>query len=109
MPYAPQQGDIIYMDFSPQTGHEQKGRRPALIVSNNSFFARTHMAIVCPITYTNNGYPLHILLDNRTKTTGVIECERCKSLDITARNACYEESLPADILNKALSYIKLFF
>lgn len=109
MSYTPQQGDIIYMDFSPQTGHEQAEKRPALVVSNNSFFAYTHMAIVCPITNTNNGFPLHVPLDSRTVTTGVIECEQCKSLDIIARNASFKESLPSDILNTVLKNIKLFF
>jgi len=109
MSYIPQQGDIIYMDFSPQSGHEQAGKRPALVVSNNLFFIRTHMAIVCPITNTNNGFPLHILLDSRTSTTGVIECEQCKSLDIIARNASFKESLPLDKLNIVLSYVKLFY
>lgn len=109
MPYIPRQGDIIYMDFSPQTGHEQAGRRPALVVSNNSFFIHTHLAVVCPITNTNNGFPLHIPLDSRTNTTGVIECEQCKSLDIIARNASYKESLPSDELNKTLDFIELFF
>ena len=109
MPYTPHQGDIIFMDFSPQAGHEQAGNRPAVIVSNDSFFANTRMAVVCPITNTNNGFPLHIPLDNRTQTTGVIECEHCKTLDIIARNAKYKEALPSDILYTAVSYIKLFF
>lgn len=109
MPYTPQQGDIIYLDFSPQSGHEQAGRRPALIVSNDSFYQFTRMAIVCPITNTNNGFPLHIQLDHRSKTTGVILCEQCKSLDISARNASYEETLPPDLLNSVLKNIGLFF
>lgn len=109
MEYAPKQGDIITMDFSPQSGHEQAGRRPALIVSNDSFFKFTHMAVVCPITNTNKGFPLHVPLDTRTKTTGVIECEQCKSLDILSRGATYFDTLPPDILATVLRNIKLFF
>lgn len=73
MTYVPKQGDIIMMNFSPQSGHEQAGARPALIVSNDTFYKFTRMAVVCPITNTENGFPLHIKLDTRTKTTGVIE------------------------------------
>lgn len=109
MPYTPKQGDIITMNFSPQSGHEQAGNRPALVVSNDSFFKFTHRIIVCPITNTNNGFPLHIPLDARTKTTGVIECEQCKSLDILSRGAAYHETLPSGILATVLRNIKLFF
>lgn len=109
MAYTPKQGDVIMMNFSPQSGHEQAGRRPALIVSNDSFFKFTHMAVVCPITNTNNGFPLHVPLDNKTKTTGVIECEQCKSLDVLSRGATYHETLPSDILATVLRNIKLFF
>lgn len=109
MAYIPKQGDIITMNFSPQSGHEQAGARPALVVSDDSFFKFTHMAIVCPITNTNNGFPLHIPLDARTKATGVIECEQCKSLDITSRDAAYRETLPPDLLTVVLRNIKLFF
>jgi len=109
MTYVPNQGDIITMNLSPQSGHEQAGARPALVVSNDSFFKFTHMAIVCPITNTNNGFPLHIPLDARTVTTGIIECEQCKSLDIISRSTIYRETLPPDILAIVLRTIKMFF
>lgn len=109
MTYVPKQGDIVMMNFSPQSGHEQAGARPALVVSNDSFFKFTHMAIVCPITNTDNGFPLHIPLDARTGTTGVIECEQGKSLDIISRGAAYRETLPPDILATVLRNIKMFF
>lgn len=109
MAYTPKQGDVIMMNFSPQSGHEQAGRRPALVVSSDSFFKFTHMAVVCPITNTNNGFPLHVPLDNKTKTTGVIECEQCKSLDVLSRGATYHETLPSDILTTVLRNIRLFF
>lgn len=80
-----------------------------MAIINDSFFRFTHMAIVCPITNTNNGFPLHVPLDTRTKTTGVIECEQCKSLDIISRGTTYREALPSDILATVLRNIKLFF
>ena len=66
--YNPKQGDIVFLDFSPQSGHEQAGRRPGVVISNEQFFIRTKFAVVCPITNTSNKFPLHIPLDNRTKT-----------------------------------------
>ena len=99
MAYIPKQGDIIKMDFDPTKGHEQRGRRPALIVSNASFnkFARG-VALVCPITNTDRGIPLHPKLDSRTETSGVVMTDQVKALDLTVRNAEFIEQLPTDIL-----------
>ena len=83
MTYIPKQGDIIKIDFNPTKGHEQQGRRPAVVVSNASYnkFARG-VAIVCPITNTNKGIPLQPELDYRTLTTGVIMTDQVKALDL---------------------------
>jgi mRNA interferase MazF len=105
MGYIPEQGDILLLEFDPQAGHEQKGRRPAFVVSNNTFNHFTKIVIVCPITNTNRGFPLHVLLDERTKTTGVIMCEQVKSLDISARNASFIEKAPADILDEVVDIL----
>ncbi|MEW6541900.1 MAG: type II toxin-antitoxin system PemK/MazF family toxin [Bacillota bacterium] len=105
MGYIPEQGDILLLEFDPQAGHEQKGRRPAFVVSNNTFNHFTKIAIVCPITNTNRGFPLHVPLDERTKTTGVIMCEQVKSLDISARNASFIEKAPADILDEVVDIL----
>ncbi len=107
--YNPKQGDVIFLDFSPQSGHEQAGRRPAVIISNEEFFKRTKFAIVCPVTNTSNNFPLHIPLDNRTKVTGVILTEHVKCMDIISRNVQFVEKLPQDLLNKVLAYINTFF
>jgi len=64
------QGDIIKLNFDPQSGREQAGYRPAVVISNDIFNIKTNMEIVCPITNTNRSFPLHIPLDNRTTTTG---------------------------------------
>lgn len=99
------QGDIIKLDFDPQSGHEQKGCRPAVVVSNDFFNARTNLAIVCPITNTDKGFPLHVALDERTQTTGVIMCEQVKSLDIRQRNGRFVEKLPTETLKRVLGII----
>ena len=106
--YIPKQGDIVYMDFHPQSGHEQTGRRPGIIVSNDDFYLKTKLALVCPITNTNNKFPLHLPLDKRNKITGMILCEHVKSLDVVSRNAEFVEKLPNDLLKKVILYIEAF-
>jgi mRNA interferase MazF len=104
--YEPKQGDIVRMNFNPQTGHEQAGMRPAVIVSNNG--SMKHMntrAMVCPITNTDKGFPVHVRLDSRTKTTGVVLCDQAKILDVNARKATYVEDLPKDILEEIVDII----
>ena len=107
MAYHPAQGDLVMMDFNPQAGHEQAGRRPALVISNKAFHRYTRMAIVCPITNQIKDYPMHVKLDERTKTTGEVLCEHVKSLDLTARKAVFIERLPDDLLEEALERIRL--
>ncbi len=105
MNYIPKQGDIIFLEFDPQAGHEQKGKRPAVVVSNNVYNNFTKIAIVCPITNTDKDFPLHVVLDNRTKTTGVVMCEQVKALDIDARNAIFKEKIPKDLLNEIIDIL----
>ena len=107
--YNPKQGDIVFLDFSPQSGHEQAGRRPGVVISNEQFFMRTKFAVVCPITNTNNKFPLHIPLDSRTKTTGVILTEHMKCLHVISRNIQFVEKMPEDLVEKTLAYVKAFF
>jgi mRNA interferase MazF len=102
------QGDIIWLDFDLQTGHEQKGRRPALVVSNETFNNFLKLAIVCPITSTDKNYPFYVKLDNRTKTTGVILCDKTRTLDINARNYEFIETVPEDILFDVVDIINGF-
>ena len=99
------QGDIIKVSFDPRSGHEQAGYRPALVVSNNEFIKRTKLAIVCPITNTNNSFPLHVKLDSRTKTTGVVLCEHIRTLDLNARQCKYVEKIPTDLLKNVTDII----
>ena len=79
------QGTIIKINFNLQSGHEQAGFRPAVVISNEVFNEKTKLSIVCPITNTNNHFPLHIPLDSRTKTTAGILCEHIKALDLNSR------------------------
>ena len=109
MRYIPEQGDIVLLEFDPQAGHEQKGKRPALVVSNDTYNRFTNLGIVCPITNTYRNFPLHVELDERTKTTGVIMCEQMKALDIHARSVVFYEKVPKDIIEEVVDIIKGFF
>ena len=99
------QGTIIKINFNPQLGHEQAGYRPAVVISNNIFNQKAKLAIVCPITNTNIHFPLHIPLDGRTKTTGVILCEHIKTLDLNSRTFQEIEQLPKDILQNVIDIV----
>ena len=105
--YTAKQGDIVVMAFTPHSGHEQTGRRPALVISNDFFNRATNMALVCPITHTMRPFPLHVSLDERTQTNGSILCEQVKSLDLRARKAEFKEKAPADIVNDCIERICL--
>ena len=85
--YIPQKGDFIAVSFDPQSGHEQRGRRPALVVSNNLFNEHTGLAFVCPITNTDRRFPFHVALVNDPEVTGFVMVEQLKSIDFRARKA----------------------
>jgi len=109
MAYSARQGDIVWITLDPQAGHEQRGRRPALVVSNNSFndFVRT-AAMVCPITNTNRDIPVHVRLDGNTKTSGVVMCDQAKILDLHERNAHFIERAPDEIVFEVADIISGF-
>ena len=108
MAYQPVQGDIVFINFSTQVGHEQKGMRPALVVSNNEFHKKTRMGMVCPITNTISHSPTHVIFDERTTTTGSILCEHVKCIDVYARGISYKETAPIDIVDEVIDLICSF-
>ena len=99
------QGDIIKIDFDPQIGREQAGYRPALVISNNFFRDKTNLTIVCPITNTKRQFPLHVALDERTATTGVVMCEQLKAVDLAERRYSVVETIPDDLLDEVIDII----
>ena len=101
-------GDIVFMDFQPTKGHEQDGRRPALIISNDDFPKYTGLYIACPITSTVRNYPSHVMLDNRTKVMGQIMCEQVRTIDLEARNPEKKEECPEDILAEVIDIVRSF-
>ena len=90
--YIPKQKDIVYLDFTPTKGHEQKGYRPAIIISNDVFNKNTKMAILCPITSNDKEFPTHYLLQKSKKIKGSVLCEHIISIDYEIRNLKYIET-----------------
>jgi len=103
--YIPAKGDLIMVTFDPQSGHEQKGRRPALVISNDPFNQRTGLAIVCPITNTKRNIPFHVALPPESTTTGFVMVEQVKAIDFRTRQARFLEKVPESVLNEALSLL----
>ncbi|MBA2620078.1 MAG: type II toxin-antitoxin system PemK/MazF family toxin [Acidobacteria bacterium] len=103
--YIPEKGDFITFSFDPQSGHEQKGRRPALVISNFLFNKATGLAIGCPITNTNRGVPFHLPVPNTSSLTGFIMVEQVKSVDCNARKAKFVEKAPTQIIEDALAIV----
>lgn len=104
--YIPKQGDIAYLDFNPTMGHEQKGLRPCVVISNNVFNKNTKMVIVCPITSNEKYFPTHYLLKNTKKIHGSVLCEHIRSIDYEIRNLKYIEKCSDEDL---ISIIMLTF
>jgi len=103
--YTPAKGDLIALTFDPQSGHEQKGRRPALVISKDLFNRRTGLAIVCPITKTRRDIPFHVALPGESAVTGFVMVEQVKAIDFRARQARFIEKLSVLALNEVLSIL----
>lgn len=89
--YIPKQGDIVYVDFNPTKGHEQCGKRPAIVISNNVFNLYTKMAILCPITSNTKDFPTHYKLVDTKIINGSVLCEHIRSIDYESRNIKFVE------------------
>ncbi|NOQ65487.1 MAG: mRNA-degrading endonuclease [Methyloprofundus sp.] len=103
--YIPEKGDFIVANFDPQSGHEQKGRRPALVISNSLFNEATGLTIVCPITNTNRDIPFHIEVPEKSSLTGFIMVEQLKSIDYRSRQVKLIEKADKEILDEVLSVL----
>jgi mRNA interferase MazF len=103
--YVPRKGDLIALTFDPQSGHEQKGRRPALVISNYLFNEKTGLAIVCPITNTNLQIPFHLAVPSSSKLTGYVMVDQIKSVDFRARKAKFIETAPKELLDDVLEVL----
>ena len=102
MAYIPESGDIVWITFTPQAGHEQAGRRPALVLSPAAYNGKVGLAILCPITSQVKGYPFEVLLPDELEINGAILSDQVKSLDWRARKATFSCRLPAAAFNEVV-------
>ncbi len=103
--YIPQKGDFVALTFDPQSGQEQRGRRPALVVSNYLFNKHTGLCIACPITSARRDHPFHVTIPEGQKVTGVVMVEQVKSIDFRSRDAKRIGSAPEPVLDEVLSIL----
>ena len=102
MAYIPDRGDMVWIAFNPQAGHEQAGRRPALVLSPIAYNVRVGLALLCPITTRIKGYPFEVLLPEGLKINGAVLSDQVKSLDWKIRQAEFICCLPAAPLDEVL-------
>lgn len=105
MAYTPEQGDIVWLNFNPQAGHEQAGRRPALILTPKSYNQKVSLAILCPITNQVKGYPFEVKIPSGLEVTGVVLSDQVKSLDWRTRQAELICKLPETIVSEVLQKV----
>lgn len=97
--YVPEAGDIVWLEFSPQAGHEQAGHRPALVLSKTAYNRKTGLAVFCPIISKVKGYPFEVVISG-AKISGVALADQIKSLDWRSRNAAFVEKAHPNVLQE---------
>jgi len=102
MTYTPNRSDIVWITFNPQAGHEQAGRRPALVLSPAAYSSKVGLAILCPITSQIKNYPFEVLIPDGLEIGGAILSDQVKSLDWKIRQAEFICKLPASVLEEVL-------
>jgi mRNA interferase MazF len=102
MAYSPERGDAVWITLNPQAGHEQAGRRPAVVLSPSSYNRKVGLAILCPITNQAKGYPFEVVIPQGLEVTGAILSDQVKSLDWKVRQAELIDRLPEQIIIEVL-------
>ena len=104
---VPDCGDIVWLAFTPQAGHEQAGHRPALVLSPRLYNGRSGLALLCPITSRSKGYPFEVVLPASSKVTGVVLADQVKSLDWRAKRARFACTAPATVVGEVLNKLSV--
>jgi mRNA interferase MazF len=105
--YVPKRGDAVWLHFVPQVGHEQAGRRPAIVVSAESYNRKVGLGLFCPITSVVKGYPFEVAVPDGLGLSGAILSDQVKSLDWRARRAKRIRALPDDVVDSVLAKIRV--
>ncbi|MGD9874853.1 MAG: endoribonuclease MazF [Kiritimatiellia bacterium] len=103
--YCPRRGDVVWLSFTPQSGHEQAGHRPALVLSPESYNRKVGLALFCPITSQIKGYPFEVVIPQQCKVSGAVLSDQIKSLDWKARRASLICALPEATVRQVLNKI----
>jgi mRNA interferase MazF len=106
MAYVPRRGDAVWLQFNPQAGSEQAGRRPAIVISPEAYNRRVGLMICCPITNQQKGYPFEVPVPEGAGVTGVILSDQVKSLDWRVRQVGFIASLPDDVIEEVLARLR---
>lgn len=104
--YVPERGDAVWLTFDPHAGHEQAGRRPAVVLSPRAYNSRSGLAILCPVTTRAKGYPFEVLLPQGLPVSGAVQVDQLKSVDWQARRASRICALPADVTDEVLGKLQ---
>lgn len=103
--YVPDRGDVVWLQFDPQTGHEQAGHWPALVVSPKAYNRKVGLALFCPVTSQVKGYPFEVVFPSGSKVSGAVLADQLKSLDWRVRKAKRYARAPDEMLNEVLGKI----
>jgi mRNA interferase MazF len=103
--YVPDRGDVVWLQFNPRAGHEQSGRRPALVISPKAYNQKVGLALLCPITTQVKGYPFEVLLPEESKASGAVLSDQVKSLDWRVRKAKLLTKAPKETVREVLAKI----
>jgi mRNA interferase MazF len=106
MPYVPARGDFVWISLNPQAGHEQAGRRPALVLSPEAYNAKVGLALFCPITNQIKGYPFEAVIPDGLGVTGAVLSDQVRSLDWQARQAAFIGSSPEELIAEVLEKVR---
>lgn len=106
-PYVPDRGDLVWLQFNPQAGHEQAGKRPALVISPAAYNGKVGLSLLCPVTSKIKGYPFEVIIPQDLPIEGVILSDQVKSLDWQSRQAAFICKVPRETLSEVISKMEL--
>jgi mRNA interferase MazF len=105
--YIPDRGDFVWIDFDPQVGHEQSGRRPALVISPLPYNRRTGLALFCPVTSRVKGFPWEVAIPAGMRVTGVVLADQVKNLAWRERRTEFVETAGPDVVDEAIEKLSI--
>lgn len=105
--YIPERGDLVWLQFTPQSGHEQAGKRPALVISPSSYNGKVGLSLLCPVTSKIKGYPFEVIIPQNLPIEGAILSDQVKSLDWQTRQASFICKVPEETITEVVSKIQI--